>query len=647
MTYYEVWVSSQRYHSAKPLTYSSGSSLKLGTPVLVPLQRQTVVAVIIKKVRKPAFPTKDILGSISPQSLPPEIIDLVAWLKTYYPAPSGQIVSLVLPSILTSKSRQEPHPEDTSTQPLPQPPLTSDQLQAFKQIIDHAPRNVLLHGDTSTGKTRLYIEIATRTLKSGRSVILLTPEIGLTPQLNASLQGAFPGQTVTMHSELSAATRRNSWMQILQSNKPLVVIGPRSALFSPVKNVGLIILDEFHEPSYKQEQAPHYLTSRVGAKLAELHGAQLVLGSATPLVSDYYAFQEKGLPIIRMQQQAVSKMHSEESKVALVDLRKKQLFTQSPWISDILINSIQQAMGRKQQSLIFLNRRGTARLVLCQDCGWQAFCPHCDLPLTYHGDLHTMLCHTCGHKQKAYTTCPECSSNNIVFRSVGTKHIVAEIERLVPGSRVKRFDSDTHKTERLEQQYASVKDGAVDILVGTQMLGKGLDLPKLSVVGIITAEASLSFPDYTAEERTYQLITQALGRINRGHVPGTAIVQTYHTDSPILQAALSKDYQTFYNQQIAERKLYKFPPFRYVLKLTCTRATSDTAQRNSQQLAKKIHSNNLPVEIIGPNPAFAEKAHGQYHWQLIVKSARRPALVDIVKDLPANWIYDIDPINLL
>lgn len=645
MNYYEVWISSQRYHSDKPLTYSHESRLKNGQIVTVPMQHQIVVGVVYQRVGKPSFATKDILQVIGGTPVPSQILELIDWLKSYYPGPFGQVVSLALPAILTSKSQRKP--DDPIIKPIKvsQPTLNKSQTQVVSQIHEAYPKSVLVHGDTGTGKTRIYVELARENIAKGRSVIVLTPEIGLTPQLAVSFQEEFPGQTVVIHSELSSASRRNIWLRILESTSPLVVIGPRSALFTPLKNVGLIVIDEFHEPSYKQEQAPHYLASRVGAKLAELHGGQLILGSATPLVSDYYTFDKKGLPIIRLQEQAIKHDHDAASTI-VVDLKDKEAFTHSPWLSDVLIEAIKESRKNNQQSLVFLNRRGTARLVLCQVCGWQALCPICDLPLTYHADKHTMQCHTCGHVESTPSSCPECGANDIVFRSAGTKSIVTEIERLIPGAVVKRFDSDTLKPDRLEQQYTSVKAGSADVLVGTQMLGKGLDLPKLSVVGIITAETSLSFPDYTAEERTYQLITQALGRVNRGHVPGTAIVQAHNPDSVVIQAATKKDYKTFYDQQITERRLYKFPPFRFTLKLTCSRANNAAAKKASEQLAEKLRSNHS-AEVIGPNPAFSEKAHGQYHWQIVIKSARRQRLVDIVRDLPSNWAYDIDPINLL
>lgn len=646
MYYYEVWVSSQRYHSEKPLNYSYDTKLGIGMVVTVPLQRQTVAGIIVNQVKQPAFSTKNILRMVSDEPLPIQLLELITWLRTYYPAPFGQIVSTVIPSILTTKSRQSSATRKPGKPTIKLPPLSKEQALVLEQIRASKQRSILLHGDTGTGKTRVYLELAKENLGKGRSVILLTPEIGLTPQLAITCQEIFPNQTVVIHSELGAAARRNIWLRILQTKQPLVIIGPRSALFTPIKNLGLVVVDEFHETSYKQEQAPHYHATRVGARLAQLHGAQLVMGSATPTVSDYYVFSTKKLPIVRMQQQAVEHRFGDPT-IKVVDLKDKQRFSRSAWLSDALIHAIKQAIKDKQQSLVFLNRRGTARLVLCQVCGWQAFCPNCDLPLTYHGDTHIMQCHTCGYSGKTPSICPECSADDIVFRSIGTKSIVLEIERLIPGARIARFDSDTNKSDSLEQQYTSVKEGSVDILVGTQMLGKGLDLPRLAVVGIVTAETSLSFPDYTSEERTFQLITQALGRVNRGHLLGTAVVQTHHPDSPLLKAAISKNYEIFYGQQINERQLYKFPPFRHALKLACARANSASARQASTQLASKLRKIGKPIEIIGPNPAFAEKARGKYHWQLVIKAIDRQILIDIIKDLPANWSYDIDPMNLL
>ncbi len=644
--YYEVWVSSARYHGEGALTYSSNDDLPVGSVVTVPLQRQTVVAVVLRPAKKPSFATKPIVRVVTTAAVPPQIIKLLDWLRSYYPGPFGQILALALPSSLTQQSRQTAKPPAPPAKAKPLPPLTPEQARTVASLQKASPQSAILHGDTGTGKTRVYLELAAQQLAAGRSALILTPEIGLTPQLARACSSAFPEQTLVIHSELGAAARRKAWLHILQSQTPLVVIGPRSALFAPLHNLGLICIDEFHDTAYKQEQAPHYLATRVGAKLAELHGAQMVLGSATPLVTDYYLFEQKHLPVIRMTTPAVQTVGG-QAEVQVVDLKQREQFTRSPWLSDTLISGIQNAMRNSEQSLVFLNRRGTARLVLCHVCGWQALCPRCDLPLTYHGDKYVMQCHTCGFNNRVPTSCPECSENDIVFRQIGTKSLVSELERLFPKARLQRFDSDNNRSERLEEHYTAVRNGEVDILIGTQILGKGLDLPRLSFLGVVVADTSLSFPDYTAEERTYQLLTQVLGRVHRGHTAGTAVIQSYQPGSTLLRAAIAKDYASFYRQQIAERKMYGFPPFRFTLKLTCSRASSQSAQKSSIQVAETLRKTYSRIEIIGPSPAFIEKTNDRYRWQIVIKTVQRTRLLDIIADLPAGWTYDIDPVNLL
>ena len=647
MHYYKMWVSSPRYHGDSALTYSSETPLKIGSIAIVPLQNQTIVSLVVEEVPKPSFRTKSILRVVSTSLLPEQLTELIEWLKDYYPSPFGQLMSLFLPNTLTTQSREKliDTPADPqTTQHLPR--LTKEQTQAIATIHKEGAHSVLLHGNTGSGKTRVYLELIKETIAQGKSAILLTPEIGLTPQLAIACSSIFPDQTIVVHSDISPAKRKNIWLRILESTKPLVVIGARSALFSPLHDIGLIVIDEFHETSYKQEQAPHYQAPRVAAKLAILHQARLILGSATPPIADYYVFQQKKLPIVRMKVRAV-KNTSAAPHITVIDLKNRDLFRQSQWLSEPLLQDIKAAIEREEQSLIFLNRRGTARLVLCQNCAWQALCPRCDLSLTYHGDTHNMQCHTCGYSERTPVSCPTCSASDIIFRTIGTKALVTELLRLFPSTVIKRFDSDALKSEKLEQQYEAVRDGSVDILVGTQMLGKGLDLPKLSVLGIVQADTSLSFPDYTAEERTFQLLTQVIGRVNRGHIPGRVCIQTYHPDSPLLDAAIAQDYAKFFGLQLAERQRYAFPPFRFALKLTCSRTKRATAEQATRKLADELRSSSRPIEIIGPSPSFLERVQNRYRWQIVIKSVSRGELIRIIKELPANWSYDIDPINLL
>ncbi len=638
MYFYEVWVRSNRYHGNDALTYQSSEALSVGQLVHVPMQRDTVTGFISGRVVKPPFATKPITDAINLPPLPTQLVQLGKWLQAYYPAPLGMVAQQLTPAI-SKVATLEPL---TSIKDPSLPPLTKEQAHALGVI--SKPDTYVLHGKTGSGKTRLYVELALKALHAGRSAIVLTPEISLTSQLAERFRQAFGEQVVVLHSQLTPVARRTAWQRILTADKPLVVIGPRSALFSPLQNVGLIVLDESHEPAYKQEQAPHYQTSRVAAKLRELHDSILVLGSATPSIGDYYLAEQRSKPIVQMQSLAIAE--EQPVKTTVIDLKDHSLFPRSNYISQPLSEAIQQALNNGEQTLLYLNRRGTARVIICEHCGWQAMCPHCDVPLTYHGDTHELRCHVCNFHMSPPTVCPDCKQPNIVYKTIGTKAVVDEVHKLFPHARVQRFDTDNTKAERFEQHYEAVSRGDVDILVGTQLLAKGLDLPRLSVLGVLMADTSLQMPDYTATERTYQLLTQVLGRIGRGHRAGHAFVQTYQPDNPVVQAAISGDWNGFYRRELAERKLFKFAPFYYLLKVTVRRASSAAAAKAAKSFADTLANNNKII-VEGPAPSLHEKIAGKYQYQLIIKSTQRSELLNVIASLPANWSYDIDPADLL
>ena len=474
----------------------------------------------------------------------------------------------------------------------------------------------------------------------------MTPEIGLTSQLATDFQKIFGERVVIIHSQLSESVRQKLWLTILKETEPLILIGPRSSLFSPVQKLGLVVVDEAHETSYKQDQSPYYHAAHVAAALTSFANAPLVLGSATPLVSDYFVAEQKQRPIIRMTQTATSTIQ-EQSRIKIVDLRDHSKFSKKPHISDELINAMQDTLARKEQVLLFLNRRGTARVILCENCGWQALCPHCDTPLVYHSDSHTVRCHSCDFKGRPPVSCPECKHAEIVFKSVGTKAIESEVKKLFPEARIQRFDTDNKKDERIEHHYEAVKSGDVDILIGTQTLAKGLDLPKLSLVGVVIADTSLFVPDFSSQERTYQLLSQVVGRVGRGHRKGLVVIQTYNPTSNLLQSVLNKDWDTFYATELDERKQFLFPPYCYILKLWCKRATQKGAEQAAAKLAQQLRRSHHKIIVEGPAPSFHEKNNNKYQWQLVIKARQRKELINVISDLPANWYHDIDPMNLL
>lgn len=640
MQYYEVWVRSNRYHGSEALTYQSPQSLRPGQLVHVPMQRETVTAFVTRKVTKPVFATKPISQVIDLPPLPPQLLKLGEWLLAYYPAPLGLIGQQLVPAVTKMSTSAAP----TS---LPQPALntlpslTAEQSAAYEHI--SKPDTYLLHGTTGSGKTRLYIELAVRTISEGKSAIILTPEISLTSQLTERLRAVFGERVVLLHSQLTPVERRNAWQRIALATEPLVVVGPRSALFSPLPTVGLIVLDEAHEPAYKQEQAPHYQAGRVAAKLRELHNAILVLGSATPGISDYFVATERQKPIITMNDLAIGSKQPVDLRI--IDLKDRDQFPRSSYVSQPLIEAVHQAIGRGEQTLLYLNRRGTARVVICESCGWQAMCPHCDLPLTYHGDAHELRCHVCNYHQSPPASCPDCKKPAIIYKTIGTKAVVSEVQKLFPQARVQRFDTDNTKAERFEQHYEAISRGDVDILIGTQLLAKGLDLPRLSVLGVLMADTSLQMPDFTASERTYQLLNQVIGRIGRGHRAGQAFIQTYQPNNPVILDATTSNWQNFYDRELAERRAYKFPPYYHLLKLTVRRASVRAAAKAADAFAETLDNTNIIIE--GPAPAIHEKVAGKYQYQLVIKAKQRSALLRIITQLPANWSYDIDPVDLL
>ena len=643
--YYEIRVASQRYRQQAPLTYQSHHKLTSGALVIVPLQQQKVVGIVGQEVKQPTFTTKNVLEYLELPPLPVANLTLLEWMMSYYPAPLGPTVQLFLPKRLSNNLLGRNLSEKIKYTAVTLPPLTNEQ-EAAVNAIRKGSGTYLLHGETGSGKTRVYQELIIDMLAKQRSVIVLTPEISLTTQLVTSLRSMSATPVLVLHSQLTEAERRKVWTNILTTSEPVVVVGARSALFAPIHDLGLIIIDEAHEPAYKQEQSPYYQTLRVASKLAQLTNSKLILGSATPNIADYYWAEQKRAPILRMKELAL-KTSDGIAATVLIDLKDRTQFTCSGYISDTLIKAMAEALANQEQTLLFLNRRGSARVMLCQACGWQALCPNCDLPLIYHGDSHTLRCHLCNYHQAAFAVCPICNSTEIIFKGIGTKALINEVGRLFPKARIQRFDTDNKKTERFEQHYEHVVKGDIDILVGTQSIAKGLDLPKLSVVGIITADTSLYTPDYTAAERLYQLMSQVIGRVGRGHRAGQAIIQTHNPDNPILKAALTKDWPSFYKLELKEREQFIFPPFCHLLKLTIRRATNASAQKASEQLITLLNHQKLKVKITGPAPAFHEKVAQQFEWQIVIKAKQRGELLKIIKLLPSGWSYDIDPINLL
>jgi len=642
MYFYEVFIRSNHYHGKQALTYSADQLISIGSLVNVPMKDETVVGVIINKVHFSKVKTKKIISVLELPPLPKANLELMDWLKSYYPSSIGVLTSQFIPPNLNNLQPKQPQTKSSilfNTNSLPK--LTSEQQIAYDRMKNND--TYLLHGRTGSGKTRVYLELTKDTLNQNRSAIILTPEISLTTQLANQFNQLFKDRVVVIHSMLTPKQRAERWSLLLKTHFPLVIIGPRSVIFSPLSNIGLIIIDEEHEPAYKQEQAPYYNTNRVAAKLRALTNSKLILGSATPLITDYFMALNLNKPIIRLSKLA-KETNANQLITSVIDCKDRSLFNRSRFVSQPLIEAIESSLKNSHQTLLYLNRRGTARIIICDQCDWQAKCPKCDLPLTYHGDNHSLRCHICGFFSQSPIDCPSCNNPSIRYLSIGTKAVVNEISRLFPSAKIQRFDADNTKADRFEQNYDKIKQGDVDIIIGTQLLAKGLDLPKLNVVGVMLADTSLQIPDYTSTERTYQLLSQVIGRVGRGHTTGTALVQTYQPDNEVILSALTDNWEKFYDQEINERREYNFPPFVHLLKLSVSRTTSKSAEATMRKFAQTLKSD---VIVEGPAPELHEKQANKSRWQLVIKAKSRNSLIQIINHLPPNWHFDIDPNDLI
>jgi len=648
MNYYEVAPAERAYQGSELLTYFSDKPLKAGQVIVVKLRTTTMHAFIVKPVPKPPFRVSPIENVLENVVLKPIQLELFLWIKDYYPAGVGSIAGLFTPpSFIKHAQDHLVNDVKTTSKKIAKPNLTNQQYAAVDQIIASKIQTHILHGDTGTGKTRVYTELAQKIIEQNKSVIILTPEISLTPQLFEQFNGVFDKVTM-VHSDLTAANRRRLWMKIQSEDNPQIVLGPRSALFYPVNNLGLVVIDEFHDSAYKQDQAPRYNAIRTSAMLSKISGAKLVLGSATPPIEDYFYAVSKGAVVYRLTDMPL--VTQRQKNLHIVDIGEKDELSKHPLLSKSLIGLIADKLEKNEQTMLFLNKRGSSRLVICQTCGWHADCSRCNIPYTYHLDQHMLMCHVCSQSTAAPNSCPVCRSSEILFKNPGTKAIVESLQKIFPKAKIGRYDKDNKKNETFSANQSLISAGDVDILVGTQLLVKGHDLPKLGLVGVLLAEGNLQFPDYNSEEKSFQLLHQVAGRVGRGHIEGDVVLQTYAPNSRIVSYVKHEkdDWINFYSQELQQRKKYNFPPFCFLLKIDVARKTEKTSEKFAQKIAHMIQAQfEEHVELLGPTPAFFYKRNNVFHWQLIVKSKSRSKLLLIIKTLPKSCTYDIDPISLL
>ena len=532
--------------------------------------------------------------------------------------------------------------------------LTAQQEAAFNEIqtslADNKGETFLLHGVTGSGKTEVYLQALAEAIKLGKRAIVLVPEISLTPQTIDRFASRFPYRVAVIHSKLSLGEQFDQWHQI-QNGQYDVVIGARSAIFAPQPQLGLIVIDEEHEWTYKQDNSPRYHTRDVALKIAELNKATVILGSATPDVSSYYNAKKGKYRLLEMPERVTPKEGSPLPRVEIVDLREELKAGNTGIFSRLLEYEINNALRKKEQAILFFNRRGTSTFVQCRDCGHVLQCPNCYVSLNYHSDNDFLLCHQCNYKKRTPKKCPACGSPRIKYMGLGTQKLEQETAATFPRARLLRWDSDsTNGKDSHKNILDTFKKREADILIGTQMVAKGLDLPNVTLVGVVIADSGLNLPDFRAGERTFQLISQVAGRAGRGEAGGKVIIQTYMPEHYAIQATINHDYAAFYKQEIDYRKQLKNPPFSKLIKMTYIHANdvvcAKEAERMKKQLLFEMESNGLfGIDVLGPSPAFIQRLRGRFRWQIILRGANPNALLSKIS-IPQGWIIDVDPVGL-
>lgn len=551
---------------------------------------------------------------------------------------------------------------EISTPPIPT--LTAGQSAAWATLRDvlGRPGVHLLYGVTASGKTEIYFRLVAEALAQGKQAIVLVPEIALTPQTVQRFAGRFPGEVALLHSALSAGERFDEWRRA-RDGEAGVVIGSRSAVFAPLARLGLIIVDEEHEPSYKSDHAPRYHARDVAIRLGDLVGAPVVLGSATPDVVSFARARAGRYHLVELPERAVGHRPPTESEaegspalppVEVVDMRTELKAGNRSIFSRALSVAIEAALSRQEQVILYLNRRGAATFVMCRDCGRVLRCRRCDASLIYHSADEALVCHLCNRREAAPASCPSCFSPRIRFFGLGTQRVEEEAARLFPSARIFRWDRDVVRTRRAhEEALRRFQSREGDVLVGTQMIAKGLDLPFVTLVGVIAADTGLHLPDFRAVERTFQLLTQVAGRAGRGAAPGKAIIQTYAPDHYCVRAASRHDYAAFAAEELRFRKQQGYPPYsqlvRIVFSQTTARRAAESAGGVARQLQTALARQGLTgVDVLGPAPAYTQRLRGKYRWQVILRGQPQP-IAELLHqlDLPPGASIDVDPASLL
>ncbi len=529
----------------------------------------------------------------------------------------------------------------------------ADAITMIREGLDaDTPQTTLLYGVTGSGKTEVYLQSIADVLERGKTCINLVPEISLTTHLLEAYKSRFGDQVAVLHSRLSVGERHDEWRRI-ESGEAKIVLGARSAVFAPVSNLGLVVVDEEHEPSYKQDHSPRYSARAAAEERAREAEASVVLGSATPSIESFYRASSGEISLAVLGRRIEDRPLPE---VSIVDQREEFEAGRKSIFSELLREKMTERLSRGEQVILFVNRRGYASFILCRGCGYTPRCAHCDVSLTYHAARKILKCHHCNDEQPAPTTCPQCDGIHVRQFGLGTERVEEEVRKVFPDASVLRMDSDTTTRKNAYQQMLNAfREGRANVLVGTQMIAKGLDFHNVTLVGVVSADTMLHIPDFRSAERTFQLLTQVSGRAGRGELPGEVVVQSFSPEHYAVRAAARQDYLGFYGQEIVCRRELGYPPFSRLVNITAGDPIGDAARERLDILADLLRD-SVPegVDVLGPSPAPLAKLRGLYRYHLVVRDRGGSGIRAIVSSViersgvgGAGLSLDVDPITML
>jgi primosomal protein N' (replication factor Y) len=617
----------------EPFQYAVPEGLRaavaVGKRVRVPLRNQTRWGYVVGLSRTPLVASpRPIEEVLDPEPLiGPRFLELARWVSQYYFSSWGQAIEAGLPAPfkkgVTTMRRRAPKGAggEGFIHATPEPRvLTPDQTAVRDRIAAALDRRAfarfLLHGVTASGKTEVYLNLIKKLLADGRGAIVLVPEISLTPQTTDRFASRFEGKVAVLHSGLAAGKRLEEWHRIRRGDAR-VVVGARSAVFSPVPDLGLVIIDEEHDDSYKQDETPRYDAWRVAEERCRLEGAVLVRATATPRLESYHQALQGQAELLELARRIEGRPLP---SVEIIDMREEFRGRVVPAFSRALESAVRAALERGEQVMLFLNRRGFASFVSCVGCGHVMACDRCRVSLVFHHGRQALVCHTCSKSVRAPKVCPACDKGYLLYGGLGTEKVESEVHRLFPRARVARMDTDTtRRAGSHERILRAFRKREVDVLLGTQMIAKGHDFPGVSLIGVISADTALHLPDFRAAERAFDLLTQVAGRAGRENTPGRVVIQTYVPRHYAVTAAQGHDYRRFYDREIGFREELGFPPFRHLVDVTVAAPQEPAVLRKALEFKRHLEAEPGAADVLGPSPALVPKRRGVYLWHLLLR----------------------------